>query len=98
MTNVSGSGWLGMIVAGDSPQGNIRSTKTIAQMYQKDTGKCSPDWDIASNQPIIYPVMRSANENTVKPIVSGTKKWFYNNNPVTFNSSGLATAPASVAG
>lgn len=66
-------------------------------MYQKDTGRCVPDWSVAANQPIIYPVMRSGNENVIKPIVSGSEKWYYNNTLVTFNASGLSTAPAAVA-
>lgn len=98
MTNVSGSGFIGMIIDGDSAQGNIRATKPLVQMYQKDTGKCVPDWSVAANQPIIYPVMRSGNENVIKPIVSGSEKWYYNNTMVTFNASGLSTAPAAVAG
>ena len=98
MSDVAGSFCIGMIIDGDSAQGNIRSTKPLVQMYQKDTGKCVPDWSVAANQPVIYPVMRSGNENVIKPIVSGTEKWHYNNTPITFNASGLATAPAAVAG
>lgn len=98
MSEVAGSFCIGMIIDGDSAQGNIRSTKPLVQMYQKDTGKCVPDWSVAANQPVIYPVMRSGNENVIKPIVSGTEKWHYNNTPITFNASGLATAPAAVAG
>lgn len=98
MSDVAGSFYIGMIIDGDSAQGNIRSTKPLVQMYQKDTGKCVPDWSVAANQPVIYPVMRSGNENVIKPIVSGTEKWHYNNTPITFNASGLATAPAAVAG
>ena len=73
--------YVGMIIDGDSAQGNIRSTKPLVQMYQKDTGKCVPDWSVAANQPVIYPVIRSGNENVIKPIVSGTEKWHYNNTP-----------------
>ena len=98
MSEVAGSFCIGMIIDGDSAQGNIRSTKPLVQMYQKDTGKCVPDWSVAANQPIIYPVMRSGNENVIKPIVSGSEKWYYNNTLITFNASGLATAPAAVAG
>lgn len=98
MSDVAGSFYIGMIIDGDSAQGNIRSTKPLVQMYQKDTGKCVPDWSVAANQPIIYPVMRSGNENVIKSIVSGSEKWYYNNTLITFNASGLATAPAAVAG
>lgn len=98
MNNVSGSFFVEMLVDGDSAQGNIRSTKPLAQMYNPGTAKCIPDWSVASNQPIIYPVIRSGNENTIKPVVSGSEKWFYNNVQVTFNSSGLSSAPDAVVG
>lgn len=37
MSDVAGSFCVGMIIDGDSAQGNIRSTKPLVQMYQKDT-------------------------------------------------------------
>lgn len=46
MSDVAGSFYIGMIIDGDSAQGNIRSTKPLVQMYQKDTGKCVPDWSV----------------------------------------------------
>lgn len=101
MNNVSGTFFVEMLVDGDSAQGNIRSTRPLSQMYNPDTGGCVPDWGLASNdsiRPIIYPVIRSGNENTIKPIVSGSEKWYYNNAEVTFSSTGLATAPSNVAG
>lgn len=98
MNNVSGSFFVEMLVDGDSAQGNIRSTKPLAQMYNPGTNRCIPDWTLASNQPIIYPVIRSGNENTIKPIVSGSEKWYYNNVEVKFSSGGLSNYPDPVVG
>lgn len=98
MNNVSGSFFVEMLVDGDSAQGNIRSTKPLAQMYNPGTNKCIPDWTVASNQPVIYPVIRSGNENTIKAVVSGSEKWFYNNVEVTFSSAGLSNYPDPVVG
>ena len=98
MDSVHGSIFIGYILDGDSAQGSIRATKPLVQMYQADTTQCIPDWSIAANQPIIYPSIRSANENTVKAIVSGTEKWYYNGTLIVFNSSGVATAPTVIAG
>lgn len=98
MSNICGSGWIGMIVDGDSAQGSIRATAPLSQSYQKDTNLCMPDWTVAANQPIIYPMMRSGNENTVKAIVAGTEKFYYNDQLIVFNASGVSTSPANVAG
>lgn len=98
MNNVSGSFFVEMLVDGDSAQGNIRSTRPLAQMYNPGTSKCIPDWTVESNQPIIYPVIRSGNENTIKPIVSGSEKWYYNNVEVKFSSAGLSSYPDPVVG
>lgn len=98
MNNVSGSFFIEMLVDGDSAQGNIRSTKPLSQMYNPDTGACIPDWSVTDNQPVIYPVIRSGNENVVKPLVSGSERWYYNNAQVTFSSSGLSSAPDAVVG
>lgn len=98
MNNVSGSFFVEMLIDGDSAQGNIRSTKPLSQMYNPDTGACIPDWSVASNQPVIYPVIRSGNENTIKAVISGSEEWYYNNTQVTFSSTGLSTSPANVAG
>ena len=98
MNNVSGSFFVEMLVDGDSAQGNIRSTKPLAQMYNPGTNKCIPDWTVASNQPVIYPVIRSGNENTIKAVVSGSEKWFYNNVEVKFSSAGLSNYPDPVVG
>lgn len=98
MNNVSGSFFVEMLVDGDSAQGNIRSTKPLAQMYNPGTNKCIPDWTVASNQPVIYPVIRSGNENTIKAVVSGSEKWFYNNVEMKFSSAGLSNYPDPVVG
>ncbi len=98
MNNVSGNFFVEMLVDGDSAQGNIRSTKPLVQMYNPTTGGCIPDWSSVSNQPIIYPVMRSGNENTIKPVIAGSETWFYNNTKITFNDSGIASAPDNVIG
>lgn len=98
MNNVSGSFFVEMLVDGDSAQGNIRSTKPLAQMFNPGTDKCIPDWTVTSNQPIVYPVIRSGNENTIKPIVSGSEKWYYNNVEVIFGGTGISSAPDAVIG
>lgn len=98
MNNVSGSFFVDMIIDGDSAQGNIRSTKPLVQMYNPSTKVCIPDWTTAANQPVIYPVMRSGNENTIKGVVAGSEKWYYNNVLIEFNASGISTTPTYVAG
>ena len=98
MNNVSGSFYIDMIVDGDSAQGNIRSTKPLVQMYNPSTKVCVPDWTVAANQPMIYPVIRSGNENVIKPVVTGSEKWYYNGVQITFDESGLSTAPSNVSG
>ena len=98
MNNVSGSFFIDMIIDGDSAQGNIRSTKPLVQQYDPKSGNCIPDWTDSTKRPVIYPVIRSGNENTIKAVVSGSEKWYYNGAEITFNSSGIATAPSYVAG
>lgn len=98
MNNVSGNFFVEMLVDGDSAQGNIRSTKPLVQMYNPVTTACVPDWSVVANQPIIYPVMRSGNENVIKAIVSGSDTWYYNNTIISFNGSGISTSPDNVAG
>ena len=98
MNNVSGNFFIEMLVDGDSAQGNIRSTKPLVQMYNPNTSTCIPDWTVQANQPIIYPVMRSGNENSIKPIIAGSESWFYNNTSISFNASGIATSPDNVVG
>lgn len=98
MNNVSGSFYIDMIIDGDSAQGNIRSTKPLVQMYNPNGGACVPDWTTAANQPTIYPVMRSGNTNEIKQVVTDSEKWYYNSVEITFNASGLSSAPAYVAG
>lgn len=98
MNNVSGSFYIDMIIDGDSAQGNIRATKPLVQMYNPNGGACVPDWTTAANQPTIYPVMRSGNTNEIKKVVTDSEKWYYNSVEITFNSSGLSSAPSYVAG
>lgn len=97
MSEVGGSWFCSMVIDGDNISGNIRSTKPLVQMYQPGTGKCIPDWSIAANQPVVYPVARSQNEGTIKPVVASTDKWYYNGVQITFNDTNVATAPAVIA-
>ena len=87
-----------MLIDGDSAQGNIRATKPLVQQYDPKTTKCIPDWTDSAKQPLIYPVIRSGNENVIKAVISGSEKWYYNGAEITFNDSGMATAPSYVAG
>lgn len=98
MNNVSGNFFVEMLIDGDSAQGNVRATKPLVQMYNPSTSACVPDWTKADNQPIIYPVMRSGNQNAIKSIVAGSEKWYYNNTIIIFNASGVSSAPDNVAG
>lgn len=98
MSNASGAFWVGMVIDGDKVDGNLRATTPLMQLFQKDTNDCIPDWTVAANQPIIYPVMRSQNEGTVKGIVTNSEKWYYNGVEIVFNSSNVATVPAVIAG
>lgn len=86
-----------MVIDGDKIDGNLRATSALAQFFKRDTSACIPDWTVPANQPIIYPVLRSQNEGTVKSIVANTEQWYYNGVLMTFNASGIATAPAAVA-
>lgn len=98
MNNVSGRFFIDMLIDGDSAQGNIRATKPLVQQYDPKTTKCIPDWTDIAKQPLIYPVIRSGNENVIKAVISGSEKWYYNGAEITFNDSGMATAPSYVAG
>lgn len=98
MNNVSGRFFIDMLIDGDSAQGNIRATKPLVQQYDPKTTKCIPDWTDSAKQPLIYPVIRSGNENVIKAVISGSEKWYYNGAEITFNDSGMATAPSYVAG
>ena len=98
MNNVSGRFFIDMLIDGDSAQGNIRATKPLVQQYDPKTTKCIPDWTDSAKQPLIYPVIRSGNENVIKAVISGSEKWYYNGAEITFNGSGMATAPSYVAG
>ena len=98
MNNVSGRFFIDMLIDGDSAQGNIRATKPLVQQYDPKTTKCIPDWTDSAKQPLVYPVIRSGNENVIKAVISGSEKWYYNGAEITFNDSGMATAPSYVAG
>lgn len=97
MSEQSGSFFCGMIIDGDKVDGNLRSTAPLAQFFKRDTGVCVPDWTVAANQPVIYPVMRSQNEGLVKGVVVNTENWYYNGVLIVFNVSNVATAPAAIA-
>lgn len=97
MSISAGGFFVGMVIDGDKIDGNLRSTAPLAQFFKRDTGACIPDWTVAANQPVIYPVMRSQNEGAVKGIVAATEKWYYNGVLIVFNASNVATAPAAIA-
>lgn len=97
MSTQSGGFFVGMVIDGDKIDGNLRSTAPLTQFFKRDTGACVPDWTVAANQPIIYPVMRSQNEGAIKGVVAGTEKWHYNGVLIAFNAAGVATSPAAVA-
>lgn len=98
MSKTSGSFFVSMIVDGDSATGRLYTTAPLAQMHKKGTNGYVPDWTTPSLQPIIYPTIRSSNENTVKAIIDNTDVWVYNGATVVFGSDGLATSPSVIAG
>ncbi len=97
MSNISGGFQVIQVIDGDCITGFLRASAPLCQFYKKDTGTCVPDWSVAANQPVIYPVLRSQNEGTVKPVVASSDKWYYNGVEITFNASNVATAPAAIA-
>lgn len=94
----SGSFFVGMIMDGDSVSGRLYTTAPLAQMYKKGTAEFIPNWTTESLQPIIYPIARSANENTIKGLVSDTDVWLYNGQVVSFNASNISATPSVIAG
>lgn len=97
MSKTAGSFFVSMIIDGDSATGRLYTTAPLSQMYKKGTNGYIPDWTTPSLQPIVYPVVRSTNENRIKPIVDNSDVWIYNGIQIAFGDNGNAVSPSVVA-
>lgn len=70
----------------------IDSGGDIFQFYDKDTGKCSPDWSNGNGPKFHFAVKDSA--DATKSVDSGTVKLIWNDKEITFGSDGLSQAQA----
>lgn len=95
---VSGGVSVTMLVNGDSLNTVLNATQPLYQTFKKGTDEFNPNWATMDNskRPIVYPRVYSVVES--REIKPQDITWKYNNIPMTFNSSGVATAPDLAAG
>lgn len=95
MSTVKGQTTIKYVKQGDTLTCSLRSTFPLTQFITNGTEVVSPSF--ATNQPCIYPVIRSSLTATrVSPLTSGVA-WAYNGTTLSFDSSGYSTAVGDLA-
>lgn len=96
--NVSGGITINLLQNGDNLNTALNATSPLYQTFKKGTQDFSPNWATMSdlNRPVIYPRVYSVMEN--RAIIPTDITWRYNNVAMSFDSSGVATAPDIAAG
>lgn len=84
------------LATGTSVQGSLRVEGTLSQNYNKNSGKCIPDWTVDANKPKVYAVVRKgaaylANTAILAADGSAGGTWTYNDVVITFDSDGNST-------
>lgn len=94
---VSGSTSLTLLSNGDTLNVTLLTSKPLYQTFAKGTSDYTPNWATdAESRPTIYPRVYSVMGGNVIPPVNVS--WKYNGVNMTFDASGIATAPSIVSG
>ena len=95
MSNVSGLTTIKYVKQGDTLTCALRSTFPLKQFITNGTNAITPSF--ATNNPCIYPVIRSSLTATrIAPLATGVV-WSYNGTVIGFDGSGLSTAMGALA-
>lgn len=96
---VSGGTQINLLVNGDTLNTVLNATAPLYQTFKKGSTDMSPDWATMpdANRPIIFPRIYST-MNAVEITDISSVEWKYNGIAMTFDGSGIATAPAVAAG
>lgn len=97
-TRVSGGVTITLLKNGDNLNTVLLSTLPLYQTFKKGTQDYVPNWATtpSGQQPVIFPRVYSVMEAQVIP--AANVSWKYNNIAMTFNASGVCTAPDIAAG
>lgn len=95
---VSGGVSINLLQNGDNLNTVLMSNLPLYQIFKKGTTEFTPNWATApsAQQPIIFPRVYSVMEAQV--LASTNVTWKYNGIAMTFDASGIATAPSVCAG
>lgn len=95
---VSGGVSINLLQNGDNLNTVLMSNLPLYQIFKKGTTEFTPNWTTAAQaqQPIIFPRVYSVME--AQTLTPTNVSWKYNSMAMTFDGTGLATAPAIVAG
>ncbi len=82
-----------LLTNGDNLSTTLIATAPLYQTFKKGTQDYSPDWSTMSDtlRPVVFPRIYSVMESAVK--VPTDVSWMYNGVAMTFDASGVATAP-----
>jgi hypothetical protein len=95
---VSGGITINLLQNGDNLNTTLNATKPLYQTFKKGTSDFVPDWANMNDadRPIVFPRVYSVMDAAL--LVPTNVSWKYNNVAMTFDGTGLATAPSLVAG
>lgn len=95
---VSGGISINLLQNGDNLNTTLNATKPLYQTFKKGTTDFVPDWANMSDtdRPVIFPRVYSVMESRM--LIPFNVSWKYNGVAMTFDASGIATAPDLVAG
>ncbi|MDR0939904.1 MAG: hypothetical protein LBN29_11265 [Mediterranea sp.] len=96
MSEVKGSTTITFVRQGDSLQTGLRATLPLAQYLKRGTAAVQPDWTVADNQPVIYPVTRSSLTDTRVPPDIDSDTWRLGGLDIPFAADGLSEAFGAV--
>lgn len=96
-STVKGSTTIKYVKQGDTLTCSLRSTRPLKQFVAKSNGAVAPDFTNASNQPVIYPAIRSMLKASRIAPVTGSDIWYFEGTQITFDSSNLSLAVGSIA-
>lgn len=94
---IRGGTMISLIENGESLSVRLDATKPLYQTFKKGTQDFIPNWGTLPDgeRPVIFPRVYAVMEALV--LIPSDVTWKWNNVAMTFNSSGICTAPAVVA-
>lgn len=97
-TNVTGGIVINLLQNGDNLTTTLNATAPLYQTFKKGTTDFAPNWETMpdAQRPVIFPRSYSAMEAAVLAVTNIA--WKYNGVAMTFDASGLCTAPDIAAG